>query len=76
MSFHDLYKRGDARVPKLKYDKSEHERWLRALTNPSQELTEWEDDFIAEMDAVLRNGGALTRGQESKLEDIYAEKTD
>lgn len=50
--------------------------WIHELrTNPSEDLTSWEENFVNDMDVRLTYNNPLTQYQEEKLEEIYAEKT-
>lgn len=50
--------------------------WIEALqTEASDELNEWETNFVNDMWEKLNAGHTLTRPQEEKLEKIYAENT-
>ena len=45
------------------------------VENRTRPFDEWEEEFIEDMDAILRQGGSLTRPQEVRLERLYTEKT-
>lgn len=50
--------------------------WIDAIINEAlDELTDWEDNFIVDIEVRLEEGLTLTQSQEEKLEEIYAEKT-
>jgi len=50
--------------------------WVKAiLEEASDDLNDWESNFVEEMAIKITNKWALTVAQERKLEDIYAEKT-
>src|SRR5688572_16205645 len=50
--------------------------WVDAiLTEASDELNEWEMNFVTDMQAKVLSGWTLTPKQEDTLERIYAEKT-
>ena len=50
--------------------------WIDALLDEaSDELTDWESKFIADMQIAILAWGKLTEAQQDKLESIYAAKT-
>lgn len=50
--------------------------WLDSiLEEASNELNDWETNFISDIEVKLNNNWRLTENQENKLEQIYAEKT-
>ena len=50
--------------------------WVKAiLEEASDDLNDWESNFVEEMAIKIANRWSLTIAQERKLEDIYAEKT-
>lgn len=50
--------------------------WIQAiLEEASDELSDWEINFIDDMKLILDGGWTLTQNQEDKLEQIYADKT-
>lgn len=63
---------------RVHYTSEDHRKFVDAcmrVEERTRELTEWEEEFIQDMDALLRLGGHLNRKQEVILERIYAEKT-
>ena len=53
-----------------------HKYWVETiLTEASDDLTDWEKNFIGDMKIRLDNSWALTDYQEAKLEQIYTAKT-
>jgi hypothetical protein len=51
--------------------------WRDAILNEaSDELTDWEANFIDSIGQRLDKGQQLTKAQEDSLERIYADKTD
>ena len=62
----------------VQYTPADHRKWVDQCQNESlrtRDLSEWEEEFLEDMDALLRLGGKLSRKQETILERIYAEKT-
>lgn len=52
------------------------QQWIDdILVEASDELNDWETQFIEDMAIRVANKWALTETQEKKLETIYAEKT-
>jgi hypothetical protein len=50
--------------------------WVEAiLMEASDDLNDWEKNFISDMENRLDRGQRLTQLQEEKLEQIYAAKT-
>jgi len=50
--------------------------WLDAIIDEaSDELNDWEKNFIDNMERTMNEGWTLSRSQEEKLEQIYARKT-
>lgn len=50
--------------------------WVQTiLDEASDELNDWESNFIIDIQNRLERGYTLTETQEEKLEQIYAEKT-
>jgi hypothetical protein len=50
--------------------------WIDALQyEASDDLSDWESNFVNDMANRLMRGSTLTQSQEEKLEEIYAEKT-
>lgn len=50
--------------------------WLEAILEESSDnLNDWEINFISDINIKLNNGWTLTQNQEEKLEQIYANKT-
>lgn len=52
--------------------------WIDSLLDPSQlseELTEWEQNFVESLKSQMAYKIHLSKEQEDKLEFIYAEKT-
>lgn len=50
--------------------------WIETiLDEASDELNEWESNFVNDISIKVLNGGTLTQRQEEILERIYAEKT-
>lgn len=50
--------------------------WIEVIINESSdELNEWEANFISSLYDRLNKGINLTQAQSNKLETIYAEKT-
>lgn len=50
--------------------------WADAIIDEaSDELTDWENKFIIDIEVRLARGSTLTQSQEEKLEQIYTEKT-
>lgn len=51
-------------------------QWLETILLESEEkLNDWERTFLGSIEDKLDMGRVLTRAQEEKLEQIYAEKT-
>lgn len=51
--------------------------WVEAvLDEASDELNDWESDFIQDMENKLSSGQLLNQNQEEKLEQIYAKYTE
>lgn len=51
--------------------------WLDTIINEaSDDLTDWEIKFIDDVSIRINNKWPLTRTQEEKLEEIYANKTE
>jgi hypothetical protein len=52
------------------------QQWIDDILNEaSDDLTEWESNFVDSLDSCLRNTGRLSQRQQEILERIYAEKT-
>lgn len=50
-------------------------KWLmEAVTDDIDKLTEWEQGFVQNVEAVFRRSGSLSDGQYDKLEKIYEER--
>lgn len=47
----------------------------RIIEEAVEDLNEWECKFITDIQIKLDNGWALSKAQEDKLEQIYADKT-
>lgn len=56
-------------------DESEWDYWLDKIADEGVNLTPWEEDFVASLEAQRRNGRKLTDRQAEILERIYSEKT-
>jgi len=53
-----------------------HRYWLNTiLEEASDKLTDWETNFISNIERILDFGWILSEAQEATLEKIYAEKT-
>lgn len=53
-----------------------YKAWVDAIINEaSDELNDWETNFVNDMQERLDSGRNLTEGQANKLEQIYANKT-
>lgn len=53
-----------------------YQHWVNTLTNEaSDDLTDWELDFIDSISHRLDLGNNLTESQANKLESIYSSKT-
>lgn len=50
--------------------------WIETIKDEaSDELSDWEEQFISNMEYRVNRGQPLTESQEKKLEEIYAQKT-
>jgi uncharacterized membrane-anchored protein len=49
--------------------------WIDAIDDESEELTEWEVNFINSIDAQLLHSGSLSQKQQEILEKIYVRYT-
>ena len=53
-----------------------YQSWIKAIVDPSSdELTQWEQDFLVSIFGKLNAGFNLTQTQSEKLEQIYVGKT-
>lgn len=49
--------------------------WIDAILDNSENLSNWEQEFVTSVESQLKLRGQLSRRQEEILERIYAEKT-
>lgn len=52
-----------------------YEQWIACIMDEGTDLSEWEENFVADIEERLHNGGALSIKQAEILERIYTEKT-
>ena len=65
-------------MPKIfePFDNSVYLQWIDTISEEaSDELNEWEINFVANIQQRLISGLTLTENQHKKLEQIYTEKT-
>jgi hypothetical protein len=56
--------------------KSKHEEWIEDIRNADGvqggiKLSQWEQEFLENIEGRLAEGRTLTEGQRNKLEDIW-----
>jgi len=49
--------------------------WLAALQKPGVQLSDWEAHFVARLDWQVSKMGTWSQAQQTKLEEIYADRT-
>lgn len=77
MGFDEAFRRGVGK--ETEYPAETHRQWVdRALDERYRnwKFTERDEEFVTDMDALLRLGGKLSKKQEGWLESIYTNKLD
>ncbi len=58
------------------HDDEVYKDWIDSIvTEASDELNEWESNFVSDMQVKIHNGWKLNQNQAEKLEQIYARYT-